>query len=329
MIVTRAPLRISFFGGGTDYPESLPWLRDGGATLSTTIDKYSYVSLAPLAPLFDFRYRVSYSAIEFTQEIAEIKHPAVRECLRFMRVDEPLEIHAINDLPARTGLGSSSSFTVACLHALHARRNEAVDRLALAREAVHVEREMIPERVGLQDQYACAHGGFLHMRFHPDRVEVEPLPVPEARLDALRGRLMLFYTGIRRTAHEVLEEQMARTTEGHVQAELTALARLVDEARGLLEGDGDLDGFGELLHEGWTLKRRLSSAVSSPPIDDCYASARRAGAVGGKLLGAGGGGFLLFYVPVARQDEVRRQLGSLREVRFDFEREGSSLVFAS
>lgn len=328
MILIRTPLRISFFGGGTDYPESLPMLPDGGATLSTTIDKYTRLSVAPMAELFDFRYRVSYSRIELTSAVDEIEHPAVRECLRHMGIDHPLELHVINDLPARTGLGSSSSFTVSLLHALNALQGRHVGPGVLAREAVRVERERIHERVGLQDQYACAFGGFLHMRFHASgEVDVHPVPLRPERSQALQDRLLLVYTRIRRTAHEVLKNQMERTCTGQVTDELRQMASLVPVAMDILASERPLADFGELLHHTWQLKRRLSPEVSNPNLDELYRRARAAGAVGGKLLGAGGGGFLLFYVEPERRQEVVQALPELPAVDFRFSRGGSQVVF--
>lgn len=330
MILTKTPLRISFFGGGTDYPECLSSLPDGGCTLSTTIDKYSYLSLAPLTEFFDFRYRISYSKIELTQSIDEIEHASVRECLRFLDIERPLELHSISDLPARTGLGSSSSFTVSLLHALHTYRGRFVSPRQLAEEAVHVERERIRERVGLQDQYACAYGGFLHMRFlSATKVEVDKVPLNRERREALEQRLLLFYTGIRRSAHEVLEEQMERVERKELDGTLSGLAGLVSRALDILCSDRSLDEFGRLLGESWALKRSMSSRVSSGLIDGYYAAALSAGALGGKLLGAGGGGFILLYVPPEAQTPVRDALHGLREVSFRFASAGSQVIFTS
>ncbi|MGH2397089.1 MAG: hypothetical protein ACRDFW_08890 [bacterium] len=326
MIISMTPLRVSFFGGGTDYPEHFS--RHGGATLGSSINKYLYVTVNPLAEFFDHRIRVGYSKTELCRDVDEIQHPSVRECLRFMGIAHGIEITVVSDLPARTGLGSSSSFTVGLLHALHAFKGEMVSRERLAAEAVHVERELIGERVGLQDQYLCGCGGFLHMGFNgTGQVTIAPVTIPGERLRALEERLMMFYTGLQRPAHEVLERQIERTKAGEITPGLLQLHQLVGEGLAALSSDRDLSCFGELLHRGWELKRQFSEAVSNQSIDDAYAQARRAGAVGGKLLGAGGGGFLLLYVEPDDQTSVRNVLHDMREVDFEFENQGSRLIF--
>lgn len=326
MIITQTPVRTSFLGGGTDYPEHFS--RYGGATLGASIDKYIYITVTPLTQFFDHRIRVSYSKTELCKTVDEIQHPAVRECLRFMGIDGGIEIAVVSDLPARTGLGSSSSFTVGLLHALHAFKGELVSQEQLAAEAVHVEREMIKERVGLQDQYTCAVGGLLHLEFQDgNQVAVTPVTISRARLQALQERLMLFYTGLQRSAHEVLEQQIERTKAGTITEYLLQLGELVPQGIEVLCNGHDLSHFGELLHQAWTLKRRLSDTITNPLIDDAYERARRAGAVGGKLLGAGSGGFLLLYVEPYNQAAVRRALADMREVDFRFENRGSRLIF--
>ncbi len=326
MIITMTPLRISFLGGGTDYPEYFS--THGGATLATTINKYVYLTVSPLTHFFDHRIRVSYAKTELCREVSEIQHPSVRESLKYLGIDGGVEIAVVSDLPARTGLGSSSSFTVGLLNALHAWRGQFVTRAQLAKEAVYVERERIKERVGFQDQYLAAQGGFLHLQFSGnDQVVSQPVPLSSARLEALQGRLLMFYTGLQRTAHEVLSEQLARTEQGKLTSELQTLRALVDQGLQLLLSDRDLDQFGELLHQGWLLKRQFSASTSNQLVDESYAAARKAGAIGGKLLGAGAGGFLLLYVPTAAQHAVRTALASLREVPFQFENTGSQVIF--
>ena len=322
MIVTRTPVRISFLGGGTDYPEH--FLKHGGQTLGVSIDKYSYVSVKRMQPLFDYSIRVGYSRSETVQDREQIEHPSVRECLKFLDLKGPLEIHYIGDLPARTGLGSSSSFTVGLLHALHVLKGDPVTRRQLAEEAVHVEREMIRENVGVQDQYTCALGGLQHLRFHAGgRIEATPVSLPAGRLEELSSSLMLVYTGIVRHAHAVLEEQLEKTRRGDVNQDLGALGRLVDQGLDVLDSGEPIGRFGDLLHEAWETKRRLSSKITNPAIDDLYVRARAAGARGGKLLGAGGGGFLLLFVPPEHRTEVRRALSGAPEVPFRFDRTGS------
>jgi D-glycero-alpha-D-manno-heptose-7-phosphate kinase len=326
MIITMTPLRVSFLGGGTDYPEHFS--QYGGATLATSIDQYTYITVSPLTEFFDHRIRVSYSRTELCKEVDEIQHPSVRECLKFMGIERGVEINVVSDLPARTGLGSSSSFTVGLLHALYAFQGKIVSREQLAEKAVYVEREMIRERVGLQDQYSCAYGGLVHLEFkNENRVTITPITISQTRYQALQERLMMFYTGLQRNAHDVLEQQMARTKEGVVTDYLLELGKLVQHGIEVLTAGRDLAEFGELLHQGWSLKRQLSDAISNSLIDDAYERARKVGAIGGKLLGAGGGGFLLLYVEPYNQVAVRQALADMREVNFNFENQGSRLIF--
>ena len=326
MIITQTPVRISFFGGGTDYPEHFN--RYGGATLGASIDKYTTISVTPLTKFFDHRIRISYSRMELCGSVEEIQHPSVRECLRFVHIDGGVEMSVVNDLPARTGLGSSSSFTVGLLHALHAFKGELVSTEQLAKESVYVERELIKERVGLQDQYTCALGGVVNLEFRDgDKVVVNPLIVQKERLQALEERLLLFYTGLQRNAHDILEGQMSRTKSGQVVPQLLHMQALVEQGSRILCNGRDLREFGELLQESWAYKRQLSDAVTTPLIDKAYDDALGAGAIGGKLLGAGGGGFLLLYVEPYNQDAVRQVLRHMPEVPFRFENQGSRLIF--
>jgi D-glycero-alpha-D-manno-heptose-7-phosphate kinase len=326
MIITKTPLRISFLGGGTDYPEYFS--KYGGQTLATSIDKYTYITVTPLTDFFDHRIRISYSKTELCKEVDEIQHPSVRECLRLLGIQGGIEINIVSDLPARSGLGSSSCFTVGLLNALHAHKGEMVGRERLAEEAVHVEREMIKERVGLQDQYSCAHGGLNLYEFSGSRsVRITPIPIRKMRLLALENCLMLFYTGMQRLAHEILEEQIKNTAAGDISQNLEELSNLVTEGVDLLASEASLSQFGELLHAGWELKRSFSRSISNPFIDEAYSTARKSGALGGKLLGAGGGGFLLLFATPDRQDEVRSSLRHLKEVTFTGEDLGTSLLY--
>lgn len=325
MIITKTPVRISFLGGGTDYPDY--FLKHGGATIATAINQYTVISLHPIARFSGYNVGIHYSQLEKVQNIDEIQHPSARECLRFMGV-EGVEIHYVTNLPARTGTGSSSSATVGLLNALHAFKGEEVTTRQLAEEAVHVEQDLIKERVGSQDQYACALGGLSHFEFGQDgRVKATPISMNEDRLKDLHKRLMLFYTGRQRTAHEILDEQIKRTQTGENEENLKKLAILVDRGLKTLVSNEDLKEFGSLLHEGWVLKRGLSSKVSTSWIDEAYDRARSAGAVGGKLLGAGGGGFLLLYVEPEDQEKVRQALDELYHVEFEFEKAGSQVIF--
>jgi len=328
VIVTRTPIRVSFLGGGTDYPEH--FLNHGGQTLGVAIDKYSYLSVKRMAPLFDYSIRVGYSQTELVKDREEIRHPSVRECLRFLNLHGPLEIHYIGDLPARTGLGSSSSFTVGLLHALHVLKGARPSRQQLAEEAVHVERDLIRENVGVQDQYTCALGGLLHLRFGQDgRIDSRAVEIDDRRLLALNEHLVLLYTGIVRHAHEVLDEQMENTRRGTATTDLGALSRLVDRGINLLQSNRPVRDFAELLEEAWQIKRRLSSRISNDAIDALYTTARRNGALGGKLLGAGGGGFLLLFVDPEHRAALLRALPGMPEVPFRFEAAGSRIELVS
>jgi D-glycero-alpha-D-manno-heptose-7-phosphate kinase len=320
-------LRISFLGGGTDYPDH--YRKAGGQTLGVAINQYSFLVVKRLADLFDHRIRVGYSRTELVGHRDEIQHPAVRECLRYLDVDGGLEVDYIGDLPARSGLGSSSSFTVGLLHALYAFKGELVSRERLAAEAVHVEQDLLRERVGVQDQHICACGGLVRVCCPADGpVRAEPVPVSPERWTQLESHLMLMYTGIQRHAHEVLEEQLERTRAGELSDELARMRTLVDDGiRVLTDHREPLTCFGELLNVAWTTKRTLSPRVSSERIDGWYERARRLGAVGGKLLGAGGGGFLLLLVPPDKQAGVAAALPELRRVPFEFDRSGSTLIF--
>ena len=326
MIITQTPVRVSFLGGGTDYPDYFH--KHGGATLVSTINRYTLITVHQLTQFVDHSVRIHYSQVETVQHVDEIRHPSARGCLQYLGIDGGVEIHYVNDLPARTGLGSSSSATVGLLMALYAFRGEMVSRERVAQEAVHIEQEILKERVGCQDQYASALGGFLHLEFQRDGgVRANPMVLPVDRLRFLEERLLLLYTGIQRHAHEILDEQMERTRSGDATKDLGELKALVADGVDILARGRDLRDFGALLHEGWQLKRRLSSKIALPWIDEQYERARGAGAIGGKLLGAGGGGFLLLYVEPRDQDRVRAALPGLREVRFGFENGGSSVIF--
>lgn len=326
MIVTRTPVRVSFLGGGTDYPEH--FVEHGGQTLGVAINQYSWITVKRMKPLFDYNIRVGYSRSEIVNRVDEIQHPSVRECLRFVGLDEPIEIHYIGDLPARTGLGSSSSFTVGLLHALHVLKGDAVSTSQLAEEAVHVERERIQENVGVQDQYTCALGGLLHLQMHKGgAIEPRELRVSPSRSAELESQLMLFYTGVMRHAHEVLEEQMSSTKSGRLVTDLDMLSRLVTDGIDVLSTGRPMSEFGEILHHAWMIKKKLSTRITNDRIDDLYARARKAGAIGGKLLGAGGGGFFLLYVPSHSHGGVRSALQPLFEIPFRFSAEGSALAF--
>jgi D-glycero-alpha-D-manno-heptose-7-phosphate kinase len=323
MIISRTPFRVSFFGGGTDYPD---WYREhGGAVLSTTIDKYCYISVRDLPPFFEHKFRLVYSFVENVKEISELAHPAARGVLQHLGVTRGLEIHHDGDLPARSGVGSSSAFTVGLISAVRALDGHHISKDELAHEAIYVEHSVLREPVGAQDQISAAFGGFNHITFRQDGTyQVAPLIMRPERLEALQGHLMLLFTGLSRTAAEIAKTQIENLSRR--ASELRALTEIVDRAIETLRSQCDLAEFGRLLDEGWSLKRRLSDRVSTPDIDALYDTAIRAGAIGGKLLGAGGGGFLLLFVRPERRAKIRAALPKLIDVPFRFDTSGSRIV---
>ena len=327
MIICRTPTRISFFGGGTDYPA---WYREhGGSVLSTTINKYSYITVRYLPNFFDYKFRIRYYRTEETQTLEEIKHPSVRECARHLGIDRGFEMAHNSDLPAGSGLGSSSTFTVGMLHALFALKNYMPTKRELALEALHVEQELIGESVGSQDQVAAAWGGFNQIRFGGEQeFEVDPIIIPKDRQVSLQDNLLLCFTGFARSAPEIAKHQIKETPQR--VRELNEMHNLTAEAfRVLTDTHSSIDTFGELLSEQWNIKRSLTAHISNPDIDNIYETGMRHGALGGKLLGAGGGGFMLFYAPKDRQDGIRNALSEKRFVSFRFEDSGSKIVYFS
>lgn len=324
MIICRTPFRISFFGGGTDYP---PWFRDhGGAFLSTTINRHCYVMCRYLPPFFEVKGRISWSRIETVSTLDEIENPVVRESLRYFNMEPALDIHYHGDLPARAGLGSSSSFAVGLLHALHVLRGEAVSKYDLAQEAIHVEQDLIGDTVGVQDQIAAAFGGLNHVRIQPDGTyTVRPVSLRAERLHELENHMMLFFSGQTRLASDVAASQVKSMSER--QKELMRIQSLVDEALALLTSSADIAEFGRLLHETWLMKRSLSDKVSNDHIDGAYTAALKAGAYGGKLLGAGGGGFMLIFAPPERRQAVSDALSKMLMVPIELEFQGSEIIF--
>ena len=324
MIITRTPLRISFFGGGTDYPV---WYREfGGAVLSTTIDKCCYITCRRLPPFFEYHSRVSYSKVENVERNSAIEHPAVRGCLQLMGVEEGVEIHHVADLPARTGLGTSSAFTVGLLLGLYAMRERMRSKHALALDAIHVEQDVLKEAVGSQDQISAAYGGLNRINFSTDGgFEVRPVIIPAARLAALQEHFALFFTGFSRTASEIAKEQIKVTPLR--KKELEAMRQMVNEAEAIVtDSNRPLEEFGRLLNESWQIKRTLTQNITNSNLDEIYEAGRTAGALGGKLLGAGGGGFMLFFVPPERRKELRMRLKNLLCVPFSFSNRGSHVV---
>ena len=324
MIITRTPLRISFFGGGTDYPI---WYRShGGAVLATTINKCCYISCRRLPPFFEYHSRISYSRIENVDKNIAIEHPSVRGCLQFLGIDDGIEIHHIADLPARTGLGTSSAFTVGLLLALYALKNQMRDRHALATDAIHVEQEVLREAVGAQDQVSAAYGGFNRINFQQDgTIDVRRVLAAPSRLAELEQHLALYFTGFSRTASEIAKEQIRMTPQR--TRELNTMHQMVDEAESIIANSNcPIEEFGKMLHESWKLKRTLSNNITNSSIDDIYEAGLRAGALGGKLLGAGGGGFMLFFVPPGQQKTLRKRLQNLLCIPFALNSRGSHVV---
>ncbi len=324
MIISRTPFRISFFGGGTDYPDW--YLKHGGAVLATTIDKYCYINCRYLPPFFEHRYCIVYSRVEHCQAIEEIAHPAVREALRYLNVQRGVEIHHDADIPARSGIGSSSTFTVGVLNALYALKGQMVTKHRLATDGVHLEQNILKETVGSQDQVLAAYGGLNHVVFHQNgEITVTPVTVSADRIKELASHLMLFYTGIKRTASSIAGTFVNDLDDRRRQ--LRVMKDLVDESISIVSCDRDIVEFGELLHETWLIKRSLSASISNPDVDALYDAARAAGAIGGKLVGAGGGGFFLLFVPPSKQEKVRGALSPLIEVPFKFDYSGSQIIF--
>lgn len=324
MIISRTPFRISFFGGGTDYPA---WFHEnGGVVLASTIDKYCYISCRFLPPFFDHKFRVVYSKIENVRAISQIEHPAAREVLKWLRCEKGLEIHHDGDLPARSGLGSSSSFTVGLINAVMALNGRYISKDELADSAIHLEQDALKENVGSQDQISVAHGGFNRIEFKRDNTyDVTPVVLPKSKLISLQNSLMLFFTGISRFSSEVAKTQIENIKK-HESA-LHRMEEMVGEALTILNGrDDSLDDFGRLLDQAWKYKKSLSDKVSNSTIDQIYQEAVNVGALGGKILGAGGGGFILFYVRPENQSAVKTRLHNLIHVPFRFENTGSRIV---
>jgi D-glycero-alpha-D-manno-heptose-7-phosphate kinase len=323
MVISRTPYRISFFGGGTDYPA---WYREhGGAVLATSIDKYCYLTCRYLPPFFEHRYRIVYSFIETVGSIDEIRHPAAREVLRRMALSYGVEVHHDGDLPARSGIGSSSAFTVGLLHALHALKGEMATKHQLVTESIEIEQDVLSETVGSQDQVLAAYGGFNRVLFQTSgEIGVHPMTLPRERIESLNDHLMLFYTGVRRTASDVAKSYV--NDIGSRTRQLCIMRELVDEAVALLNSRHELNGFGQLLHEAWKVKRSLSASVTNPEVDAIYEAAHSAGAIGGKLTGAGAGGFMLLFAPPECHKAIRERLNRLLLVPFRFDFNGSQII---
>jgi D-glycero-alpha-D-manno-heptose-7-phosphate kinase len=326
MIIARTPFRISFFGGGTDFPAFFQ--QHGGAVLGSTINKYCYISVHRLTTFFKHRFRASYSRTESVLNPEEFQHPLIRETLLQLNQQEGVEISHVADLPGQTGVGSSSAFTVGLLNALYAFRGQRTTPEELARQAIVIERERVGDAGGWQDQYEAAYGGFRRINFRKDHsVQVLSIGASADRLQELENSLLLFYMGTESSAEKILQDQKKRTGEN--ERALLTMMQMVDHAEHILAASGPLTEFGNLLHESWQLKRSLANGVSNPQIDQAYEAARSAGACGGKLLGAGGRGFICLYAEPDKKSAVRSALKGLNEVSFGFNAEGSRIIFKS
>jgi len=324
MIISRTPHRISFFGGGTDYPSW--YLEHGGKVLGAAIDKYCYITCRELPPFFKHKHRIAYSKIETITDIDEIQHPSARETLRHLKIKRGLEIHHDGDIPARSGMGSSSAFTVGLLKTLYAFNGKVITKEKLYKEAIHIEQDLIKENVGSQDQVWAACGGLNTIEFLQNgEIVVEPIIMREEQIRSFENKIMLFFTGLSRNASVIAHEQIQNTQKN--KNELFQMRELVDEAYKVLTSEkDDFVNFGKLLNETWKLKRKLSSKITTSDIDDIYEAAIKSGAVGGKLCGAGGGGFVIFYVEPENQEKVKKALGDFLHVPFKFDFSGSEIM---
>ena len=328
MIITRTPYRLSFFGGGTDYN---PWFEEHrGTILAVGLAHYCYLTARHLPPFFsEHSSRIVYSKIESVKNHTEIKHPSVRGCLQYLRVDEGIEIHHDGDLPARSGIGSSSSFTVGLLHALHALQQRMVSSKQLAEEAIHVEQKILGESVGVQDQIMAAHGGFRLLELGTgSKWSVKSLLLPKDYLQDLERHVLLGFSGISRTAEHHAKNKMDNIKQGNTIEELQTIAGLAQEALKAFQGESGFEKIGMLLDQSWQQKRRLAEGVSTDWMDDLYSTAIRHGAFGGKLMGAGGGGFFFFLAPPNQHEKIRKALSKIKVwVPFKIDHAGSQVIF--
>ncbi len=334
MIITRTPFRISFFGGGTDYPV---WYREHrGAVLSTTINKYCFIDCRYLPPFFNYKYRIRYTAREETNSISEIKHPSVRECIKYVSIDDlsngikGIEMVHTSDIPAQSGVGSSSAFTVGFLNSLYALKGDIISKRELAEDAINLEQNIIKENVGSQDQIAASFGGLNKIEFGNNKngreFDIHPMTLGKDKLNNLENHLMLFFTGFQRNASTIAEEQIKTTPKN--TSELNTMLNMVDNAVDILKGsDSDITEFGKLMDNAWSIKRKLTKKITNPQIDQIYKRAMDSGAIGGKLLGAGGGGCMLFCVEPENQNKVREALSNLVYIPFKFENQGSQVIY--
>ena len=324
MIISKTPYRISFFGGGSDYPDW--YIKNGGLVISATIDKYIYITCRNLPPFFKHKYRIVWSRVETVKRINQIKHNAVKEMIKYFEIEKGLEIHYDGDLPARSGVGSSSVFVVGLMNLLYNFNKKKINKKELAQKSIFFEQKILKDAVGSQDQIAASYGGFNKIILKKGGgFEVKPIILPKQTLNELSKNLLLVYTGIRRTAHD-----MAKTYANKLQKSkrdnILKILDFAEEGENLLK-NGHLRDFGKLLHESWLEKKNLSSSISNSKIDEIYNDAILKGALGGKLLGAGGGGFFLFYVPFSKQKNFVKYFKKLTTINFKFSFEGSKILF--
>lgn len=322
MIITQTPFRMSFFGGGTDFPGF--YKEHGGSVISTTFDKYCYVTVRHLPRFFDYSTHLTYSKSEYVNSNDEIEHPAIREAMKYLDMQE-IRLTYEADLPARSGLGTSSSFAVGMLNAFYALKGKYADKRKLADEAIHLERVLCKESGGVQDQIAASFGGMNRIIFNADGYSVHPIIISPERKQSLNKKLLLFFTGFSRFSSDISQVQASAIQDKTKQ--LLEMLRLVDDAESILTSKCELDEFGKILHYTWQLKRGITNKISNNSIDALYEKAMQAGALGGKLLGAGGGGFLLFYVNEDRQESVKEALQDLLYVPFEFEDFGTRVLY--
>ncbi len=321
MLITRTPFRMSFFGGGTDYYEYFS--RYGGKVLSTTIDKYCYLSMRNLPEFFEYKNQVTYSKIERFNNPSEVQHPLVREALRYIPTDR-IQIAYDADLPACSGIGSSSAFAVGLIQGLRAMHDEFPDKMTLAKQAIHLERELCNEAGGVQDQIAAAVGGFNRLEFDSEGYRIIPVCVAEERLRDFEKNLLLMFTGFTHFSGQIAIQQKENISSR--VSELHEMKALVDVAEDILT-QGELEDFGRLLDHTWKLKRTLSDSITNSQIDSLYSKAKENGALGGKLLGAGGGGFMLLYVPEEKQQKLKESMSEMKFVPVSFENSGTKIIY--
>lgn len=326
MIISRTPFRISFFGGGTDYPA---WYNEnGGTVLSTTINKYCYITVRYLPPFFEYNYRIRYFQREEAKKISEIKHPSVREIFNFLKVKGGIDLVHHADLPAMSGLGSSSTFTVGLLHAIYSLKNQMVSKRQLALDAIRIEQDVNRENVGSQDQTAAAFGGLNRINFGgKNKIQVEPILLPARREELFYSHLLLFFTGFSRIASDISKEQIDLINKKRIN--LHDIQNSVEEGLSIICGNQPITNLGKLFDEQWKIKRSLTSKITNNEIDDIYLKATKAGALGGKILGAGGGGFMLLFAPPEKHNSVKKALSKLLHVPFKFDSLGSQIIYYS